>query len=141
MCSRNRKISGLILNKDFYCGYSPERINPGDKEHTVTKIKKVVSGSNKDITKIIAELYKSIIVAGIHVAPNIKVAEAAKVIENAQRDINIAFVNELAIIFNKLGIDTKEVLKAAGTKWNFLPFQPGSACFRVNDQTFKQFIF
>ena len=109
----------------FYCGYSPERINPGDKEHTVTKIKKVTAGSTPEIAKRVDALYASIIKAGTHLAPSIKVAEAAKVIENSQRDINIAFVNELAIIFNKLGIDTEAVLEAAGTKWNFLPFRPG----------------
>ena len=119
------KVSGLKFNKDFFCGYSPERINPGDKEHTVTKILKVTSGSTPEIGKIVDELYASIITAGTHLAPSIKVAEAAKVIENSQRDINIAFVNELAIIFNKLGIDTEAVLQAAGTKWNFLPFRPG----------------
>ena len=111
--------------KGFYCGYSPERINPGDKEHTVTKILKVTSGSTPEIAKVIDDLYKSVITAGTHLAPSIKVAEAAKVIENAQRDINIAFVNELALIFDKLGIDTHDVLAAAGTKWNFLPFKPG----------------
>ncbi|HQR74734.1 MAG TPA: nucleotide sugar dehydrogenase, partial [Sulfurovum sp.] len=109
----------------FYCGYSPERINPGDKEHTVTKILKVTAGSTPEIGQKVNELYKSVITAGTHLAPSIKVAEAAKVIENSQRDINIAFVNELAIIFNKLGIDTQAVLEAAGTKWNFLPFRPG----------------
>ena len=119
------RVSGLKFNKDFYCGYSPERINPGDKTHTVTKIKKVTSGSTPEIGKIVDTLYKSIITAGTHLAPTIKVAEAAKVIENAQRDINIAFVNELAIIFNKLNIDTHAVLEAAATKWNFLPFKPG----------------
>jgi UDP-N-acetyl-D-galactosamine dehydrogenase len=119
------KYSGLEFNKDFFCGYSPERINPGDKVHTVTKIKKVTSGSTKKIGQIVDELYKSIIVAGTHLAPTIRVAEASKVIENAQRDVNIAFVNELAIIFNKLEIDTHDVLEAAGTKWNFLPFKPG----------------
>ncbi len=119
------RISSLTFNKDFFCGYSPERINPGDKEHTVTKILKVVSGSTPEIGEEINELYKSIIVAGTHLAPSIKVAEAAKVIENSQRDINIAFINELAIIFNKLDIDTHAVLEAAGTKWNFLPFTPG----------------
>ncbi|WOE70103.1 Vi polysaccharide biosynthesis UDP-N-acetylglucosamine C-6 dehydrogenase TviB [Hydrogenimonas thermophila] len=119
------KVSGLKFNKDFFCGYSPERINPGDKEHTVTKILKVTSGSTPEVAKYIDELYKSVITAGTHLAPSIKVAEAAKVIENAQRDINIAFVNELALIFDKLGIDTHDVLKAAGTKWNFLPFKPG----------------
>ncbi len=119
------KISGLIYNKDFYCGYSPERINPGDKEHTVTKILKVTSGSTPEIATLVDELYKSIITAGTHKAPSIKVAEAAKVIENSQRDINIAFVNELSKIFNLLGIDTNDVLEAAGTKWNFLKFKPG----------------
>lgn len=119
------KYSGLVFNKDFYCGYSPERINPGDKEHTVTKILKVTAGSTPQIGKKVDDLYASIITAGTHLAPSIKVAEAAKVIENSQRDINIAFVNELAIIFNKLNIDTKAVLEAAGTKWNFLPFRPG----------------
>ena len=119
------KVSGLKFNEDFFCGYSPERINPGDKEHTVTKILKVTSGSTPEIGKIVDDLYASIITAGTHLAPSIKVAEAAKVIENSQRDINIAFVNELAIIFNKLGIDTEAVLEAAGTKWNFLPFRPG----------------
>ena len=119
------KESGLKFNEDFYCGYSPERINPGDKEHTVTKILKVTSGSTPQTGRIVDELYASIITAGTHLAPSIKVAEAAKVIENSQRDINIAFVNELAIIFNKLGIDTEAVLEAAGTKWNFLPFRPG----------------
>jgi len=119
------KVSGLAFNKDFFCGYSPERINPGDKEHTVTKILKVTSGSTPEIAQKVDDLYKSIIVAGTHLAPSIKVAEAAKVIENSQRDINIAFVNELAIIFNKLGIDTNAVLDAAGTKWNFLKFKPG----------------
>lgn len=119
------KESGLKFNKDFFCGYSPERINPGDKEHTVTKILKVTSGSTPEIGKKVDELYASIITAGTHLAPTIKVAEAAKVIENSQRDINIAFVNELAIIFNKLGINTNDVLAAAGTKWNFLPFKPG----------------
>jgi len=117
--------SGLKFNEDFYCGYSPERINPGDKEHTVTKILKVTSGSTPEIAKFIDNLYKSVITAGTHLAPSIKVAEAAKVIENAQRDINIAFINELALIFDKLNIDTLDVLKAAGTKWNFLPFKPG----------------
>jgi len=119
------KFSGLKFNADFYCGYSPERINPGDKEHTVTKIKKVTSGSTPEIGKRVDALYASIITAGTHLAPTIKVAEAAKVIENSQRDINIAFVNELSIIFNRLGIDTNAVLEAAGTKWNFLPFKPG----------------
>jgi len=119
------KFSGLKFNKDFYCGYSPERINPGDKTHTVTKIKKVTSGSTPQIGKIVDSLYRKIIVAGTHLASSLKVAEAAKVIENAQRDINIAFVNELAKIFNMLEIDTNDVLEAAGTKWNFLPFRPG----------------
>ncbi len=119
------KFSGLKFNEDFFCGYSPERINPGDKEHTVTKILKVTAGSTPEIGKKVDDLYSSVITAGTHLAPSIKVAEAAKVIENSQRDINIAFVNELAIIFNKLGIDTEAVLEAAGTKWNFLPFRPG----------------
>ncbi len=119
------KFSGLKFNEDFFCGYSPERINPGDKEHTVTKILKVTSGSTPEIGRKVDELYASIITAGTHLAPTIKVAEAAKVIENSQRDINIAFVNELSMIFNRLGIDTNAVLEAAGTKWNFLPFRPG----------------
>ncbi len=119
------KISGLTFNQDFYCGYSPERINPGDKKHTVTKILKVTSGSTPKIGKVVDELYSSIITAGTHLAPSIKVAEAAKVIENSQRDINIAFVNELSMIFSRLDIDTNAVLEAAGTKWNFLPFKPG----------------
>ncbi|UPQ79297.1 nucleotide sugar dehydrogenase [Flavobacterium azooxidireducens] len=119
------KISGLKYNVDFYAGYSPERINPGDKEHTVDKILKVTAGSTPEIGIKVNELYKSIISAGTHLAPTIKVAEAAKVIENSQRDINIAFVNELAKIFNILNIDTQAVLEAAGTKWNFLPFKPG----------------
>lgn len=119
------KISGLTYNVDFFAGYSPERINPGDKEHTVTKILKVTSGSTPAIGIQVNQLYQSIITAGTHLAPSIKVAEAAKVIENSQRDINIAFVNELAKIFNLLGIDTNEVLEAAGTKWNFLKFKPG----------------
>lgn len=119
------RISGLKYNVDFYCGYSPERINPGDKEHTVTKILKVTSGSTPEIANYVDDLYKSVIVAGTHKASSIKVAEAAKVIENSQRDINIAFVNELSKIFNLLGIDTHEVLEAAGTKWNFLKFKPG----------------
>lgn len=117
--------SGLKYNTDFFCGYSPERINPGDKEHTVTKILKVTSGSTPEIADLVDELYKSIITAGTHKASSIKVAEAAKVIENSQRDINIAFVNELSKIFNLMGIDTHEVLEAAGTKWNFLRFKPG----------------
>ncbi len=119
------KISGLIFNTDFFCGYSPERINPGDKLHTVAKILKITSGSTPEIAKKVDDLYRSIIEAGTHLAPSIKVAEAAKVIENSQRDINIAFVNELAKIFNLLGIDTTAVLEAAGTKWNFLKFKPG----------------
>lgn len=119
------RISGLKMNKDFSVGYSPERINPGDKLHTVTKIKKITSGSNPHAAETIDTLYRSVIEAGTHLAPSIKVAEAAKVIENSQRDINIAFVNELAMIFNRMGIDTLDVLEAAGTKWNFLPFRPG----------------
>jgi UDP-N-acetyl-D-galactosamine dehydrogenase len=119
------ELSGLKFNQDFFVGYSPERINPGDKEHTVTKILKVTSGSTPESAKFIDDLYKEVIVAGTHLASSIKVAEAAKVIENSQRDINIAFVNELSKIFNLLGIDTLEVLEAAGTKWNFLPFKPG----------------
>ena len=117
--------SGLKFNKDFFCGYSPERINPGDKEHTVTKIKKITSGSTPEIADKVDEIYRSIITAGTHKASSIKVAEAAKVIENTQRDINIAFMNELAMIFNKMNIDTNAVLQAAGTKWNFLNFRPG----------------
>nr|WP_314088919.1 Vi polysaccharide biosynthesis UDP-N-acetylglucosamine C-6 dehydrogenase TviB [uncultured Campylobacter sp.] len=117
--------SGLKFNEDFFCGYSPERINPGDKEHTVTKIKKITSGSTPEIADKVDEVYRSIITAGTHKAPTIKVAEAAKVIENTQRDINIAFMNELAMIFNKMNIDTNAVLQAAGTKWNFLNFRPG----------------
>ena len=119
------KISGLKLNNDFYLGYSPERINPGDKEHTVTNIKKVTSGSTPSSGIVIDKIYKSIISAGTHLAPSIKIAEASKVIENSQRDINIAFVNELSKIFNLMNIDTLSVLEAAGTKWNFLPFKPG----------------
>ncbi|WP_026630592.1 nucleotide sugar dehydrogenase [Dyadobacter alkalitolerans] len=119
------KISGLMFNQDFFCGYSPERINPGDKHHTLTKIRKVTSGSTPEIAEEVNNLYASIITAGTFKASSIKVAESAKVIENAQRDINIAFVNELAKIFNLLKIDTSEVLEAAGTKWNFLPFKPG----------------
>jgi UDP-N-acetyl-D-galactosamine dehydrogenase len=119
------KFSNLKFNVDFYCGYSPERINPGDKEHTVSKILKITSGSTPEIARKVDELYKSIITAGTHLAPSIKVAEAAKVIENAQRDINIAFVNELSLLFDKMGIDTNSVLEAAGTKWNFLKFKPG----------------
>ena len=119
------KHSGLKFNEDFFCGYSPERINPGDKQHTVENILKVTSGSTPDIGKKVDELYRSVIVAGTHLAPTIKVAEASKVIENAQRDINIAFVNELAKIFSLMDINTQDVLAAAGTKWNFLPFKPG----------------
>ncbi|NHM05019.1 nucleotide sugar dehydrogenase [Flavobacterium celericrescens] len=119
------KMSGLKFNEDFFAGYSPERINPGDKEHTVEKILKVTAGSTPEIGKKVDALYNSVVTAGTHLAPTIKVAEAAKVIENSQRDINIAFVNELAKIFNILEIDTKAVLEAAGTKWNFLPFKPG----------------
>ena len=119
------KISGLKFNEDFFVGYSPERINPGDKKHTVEKILKVTAGSTPEIGTLVDKLYKSVITAGTHLAPTIKVAEAAKVIENSQRDINIAFVNELAKIFNKMDIDTNDVLEAAGTKWNFLPFRPG----------------
>ncbi|MDA9306358.1 nucleotide sugar dehydrogenase, partial [Flavobacteriaceae bacterium] len=119
------KVSGLKFNKDFYAGYSPERINPGDKEHTVEKILKVTSGSTPEIGIKVNDLYKSVITAGTHLAPTIKIAEASKVIENSQRDINIAFVNELAKIFNLLDINTHDVLAAAGTKWNFLPFKPG----------------
>ena len=119
------KVSGLKFNKDFYAGYSPERINPGDKEHTVDKILKVTSGSTPEVGEKVNDLYKSVITAGTHLAPTIKVAEASKVIENSQRDINIAFVNELAKIFNLMDINTHDVLEAAGTKWNFLPFKPG----------------
>ncbi len=119
------KISALIFNKDFFVGYSPERINPGDKDHTVTQIRKVTSGSTPETAQIVNNVYASIITGGTHMAPSIKVAEAAKVIENAQRDINIAFINELSKIFNLLNIDTDEVLQAAATKWNFLPFKPG----------------
>ncbi|MDC4566788.1 Vi polysaccharide biosynthesis UDP-N-acetylglucosamine C-6 dehydrogenase TviB [Acinetobacter baumannii] len=119
------EVSGLTFNKDFYAGYSPERINPGDKLHRVTNILKITSGSTPEISEFIDEVYNLIIEAGTHKAPSIKVAEAAKVIENTQRDVNIALINELALIFNKLGIDTEDVLKAAGTKWNFLPFRPG----------------
>ncbi len=119
------KFSGLKYNLDFFCGYSPERINPGDKEHRVTTIKKVTSGSTPEIANVVDALYREIITAGTHKAESIKVAEAAKVIENTQRDLNIALVNELAIIFNKMGIDTEAVLRAAGSKWNFLPFRPG----------------
>jgi len=117
--------SGMIFNQDFYCGYSPERINPGDKEHRVSTIKKVTSGSTPDIADKVDALYQTVITAGTHKASSIKVAEAAKVIENTQRDVNIALINELALIFNRLEVDTEEVLKAAGSKWNFLPFRPG----------------
>jgi UDP-N-acetyl-D-galactosamine dehydrogenase len=117
--------SGLVFNKDFFCGYSPERINPGDKINTLATIKKVTSGSTPDIAVVVDKLYKSIITAGTHLAPNMKVAEASKAIENAQRDINISFVNELALIFDRMNIDTHDVLEAAATKWNFLPFKPG----------------
>jgi UDP-N-acetyl-D-glucosamine/UDP-N-acetyl-D-galactosamine dehydrogenase len=119
------KFSGLKFNTDFFCGYSPERINPGDKQHRLPNIKKVTSGSTPEIAERVDQLYKKIIVAGTHKASSIKVAEAAKVIENSQRDINIAFVNELSLIFERMGIDTHEVLEAAGTKWNFLPYKPG----------------
>lgn len=119
------RISGLVFNQDFYAGYSPERINPGDKEHRVTNIKKVTAGSTLEIADIVDALYNEIITVGTHKAKSIRVAEAAKVIENTQRDVNIALINELALIFNKMGIDTEAVLEAAGTKWNFLPFRPG----------------
>jgi UDP-N-acetyl-D-galactosamine dehydrogenase len=119
------KYSGLKFNKDFYCGYSPERVNPGDKEHRISTIKKITSGSTPEIANLIDQLYNQIIIVGTHKAASIKIAEAAKVIENTQRDLNIALVNELAIIFNKLNIDTQSVLEAAKTKWNFLPFYPG----------------
>ncbi len=119
------EVSGLKFNKDFFCGYSPERINPGDKERTLTKILKITSGSTHEVAKRVDELYKSIITAGTHLAPSIKVAEAAKVIENTQRDVNIALVNELALIFDTMGISSRDVLEAAGTKWNFLNFKPG----------------
>ncbi|MGE6915818.1 Vi polysaccharide biosynthesis UDP-N-acetylglucosamine C-6 dehydrogenase TviB [Achromobacter kerstersii] len=119
------RVSGLKFNVDFYAGYSPERINPGDKEHRVSTIKKVTSGSTPEVAELVDQLYKEIITAGTHKASSIRVAEAAKVIENTQRDVNIALINELALIFNKMGIDTEAVLQAAGTKWNFLPFRPG----------------
>ncbi|CAB3843662.1 MAG: Vi polysaccharide biosynthesis UDP-N-acetylglucosamine C-6 dehydrogenase TviB [Achromobacter sp.] len=119
------RVSGLKFNVDFYAGYSPERINPGDKAHRVSTIKKVTSGSTPEVAELVDQLYKQIITAGTHKAPSIRVAEAAKVIENTQRDVNIALINELALIFNKMGIDTEAVLQAAGTKWNFLPFRPG----------------
>ena len=119
------KFSGLKFNQDFFCGYSPERINPGDKTHRLPNIQKVTSGSTPEVAEVVDQLYRQIITAGTHKASSIKVAEAAKVIENTQRDVNIALINELALIFNKMGIDTEDVLKAAGTKWNFLPFRPG----------------
>lgn len=119
------QVSGLTINKDFFAGYSPERINPGDKQHRVTNILKITSGSTPEVAEYVDQVYKLIIQAGTHKAPSIKVAEAAKVIENTQRDVNIALINELAVIFNKMGIDTEAVLQAAGTKWNFLPFRPG----------------
>jgi UDP-N-acetyl-D-galactosamine dehydrogenase len=119
------RVSGLRFNVDFFAGYSPERINPGDKEHRLTSIRKVTSGSTSEAADLVDALYASIITAGTYKAESIRVAEAAKVIENTQRDLNIALINELAIIFNKMGIDTEAVLKAAGTKWNFLPFRPG----------------
>ena len=119
------EVSNLVYNKEFYCGYSPERINPGDKKHTLVNIKKITSGSNAKVSKFVKRLYLEIIKAGVFPASSIAVAEAAKVIENTQRDVNIALINELALIFNKLNIDTTEVLEAAGTKWNFLPFKPG----------------
>ncbi len=119
------QYSGLKFNQDFYCGYSPERINPGDKVNTLTKIKKVTSGSTHEVAEVVDQLYKSIITAGTHKAPSLKVAEASKAIENAQRDVNISFVNELALIFDRMGIDTNDVLEAAGTKWNFLKYKPG----------------
>ncbi len=119
------QVSGLAFNRDFFVGYSPERINPGDKEHRLANIRKVTSGSTPEVAEFVDSLYRSIIVAGTHKASSIRVAEAAKVIENTQRDVNIALINELALIFNRLGIDTQEVLEAAGSKWNFLPFRPG----------------
>ena len=119
------KFSELKFNQDFFCGYSPERINPGDKEHTISNIKKITSGSTSEIADLVDDLYNEIITVGTHKAPNIKVAEAAKVIENTQRDLNIALINELSIVFSKMNIDTQEVLDAAGSKWNFLPFKPG----------------
>ncbi len=119
------QYSGMMFNKDFYCGYSPERINPGDKVNTLTKIKKVTSGSTPEIADVVDQLYNSIITAGTHKAPSLKVAEASKAIENAQRDVNISFVNELALIFDRMGIDTNDVLDAAGSKWNFLKYKPG----------------
>ena len=119
------KSSSLVFNKDFFCGYSPERVSPGDKEHTVKKIPKVTSGSTPEIAKKVDHLYKEIIIAGTYLAPNIEVAEASKVIENTQRDVNIALINELALIFDHLGIDTNEVIEAAASKWNFIKFSPG----------------
>jgi UDP-N-acetyl-D-galactosamine dehydrogenase len=119
------QVSGLTFNEDFFCGYSPERINPGDKKNTLTKILKITSGSTPEIANFVDDLYGSIITAGTYKAPSMKVAEAAKIVENCQRDVNISFVNELALIFDKMNIDTTEVLEAAGTKWNFLPFRPG----------------
>lgn len=119
------KVSGLVFNRDFYCGYSPERINPGDKEHRLNNIKKITAGSTPEVADVVDSLYNEIITVGTHRAPSIRVAEAAKVIENTQRDVNIALINELAVIFNKMGIDTEAVLQAAGSKWNFLPFRPG----------------
>ncbi|MDC5537267.1 Vi polysaccharide biosynthesis UDP-N-acetylglucosamine C-6 dehydrogenase TviB, partial [Acinetobacter baumannii] len=119
------KVSGLKFNQDFFAGYSPERINPGDKVNTLTKIKKITSGSTPEIANTVDAVYASIITAGTHKASSIKVAEAAKVIENTQRDLNIALVNELSVIFDRIGIDTLDVLEAAGSKWNFLPFRPG----------------
>src|SRR5918995_1680533 len=119
------RVSGLKFNRDFFAGYSPERINPGDRQHRLPTIRKVTSGSTRDVARFVDKLYASVITAGTHAASSIKVAEAAKVIENTQRDVNIALVNELAMIFNRLGIDTQEVLEAAGSKWNFLPFRPG----------------
>src|SRR5690606_18085376 len=119
------KVSGLKFNQDFFAGYSPERINPGDKVNTLTKIKKITSGSTPEVADLVDAVYSSIITAGTHKATSIKVAEAAKVIENTQRDLNIALVNELSVIFERLGIDTLDVLEAAGSKWNFLPFRPG----------------
>ena len=119
------RVSGLKFNRDFFAGYSPERINPGDKQHRLTTIKKITSGSTPEVADFVDSLYASIVKAGTHKASSIRVAEAAKVIENTQRDVNIALINELALIFNRLGIDTEEVLQAAGTKWNFLPFRPG----------------
>lgn len=125
ICVPELEKSGLVYNKDFFCGYSPERINPGDREHRLVNIRKVTSGSTREIAQIVDDFYSSFIEAGTYIASSMKVAEAAKVIENSQRDINIAFVNELSLIFNKLDLDTLEVLEAAGTKWNFLPFKPG----------------